>query len=272
MKDLNKLCIHTITTKSLSFTEACNAYSRRNIQGITIWRDAVENIPAAEVRKILEDHNLNLVSYCRGGFFPDPDSSKRKLAIGDNLKMIEEAEAIKAPLIVLVCGAHPGQSLEVSRDQIRKGIEAILPASSDAGIKLAIEPLHPMYADERSAINTLEQANELTEEFNSPFLGVALDVYHVWWDPDLKNQIMRCGKSKNLFAFHICDWLTPTVHFLLDRGLMGEGCINIKQIRSWVEEAGFDGFHEVEIFSERWWGINQKEFLDKIINSYKIYA
>lgn len=272
MEDLHKLCVHTITTKPLAFKDACRAFSERNIPGITIWRDAIENIAPFEVKATLKDHNLHLISYCRGGFFPHPDKSKRQLAIVDNIKMIEEAESIEAPMIVLVCGSHPGQSLETSRKQIREGIEAILPDAEKAGIKLAIEPLHPMYADERSAINTMNQANELAEEINSPCLGVAVDVYHLWWDPSLKKEIMRCGKNQHLFALHVCDWLTPTKHFLLDRGLMGEGCINIKQIRSWAEEAGYNGFYEVEIFSERWWAEDQEVFLDKIVDAYEMYV
>jgi sugar phosphate isomerase/epimerase len=182
--------------------------------------------------------------------------------------MILEAAEIGAPLIVLVCGAHPGQSLEDSRKQIKDGIEETLALAEKHNIKLAIEPLHPMYADDRSAINTLEQANDMAEDINSPFVGVAVDVYHLWWDPDLRTQIIRCGKNNNLLAFHICDWLTPTRHLLLDRGLMGDGCINIKQIRGWVEEAGFDGFNEVEIFSESWWSEDQGKFIDKIVQAY----
>lgn len=269
MKDLQKLSVHTITTKPLGFAEACRAYGERGIGGITIWRDAVSHIHPAEVRALLEKNSLQLVAYCRGGFFPDPDPSRRKLTIEDNLKMIEEAAALEAPLIVLVCGSHPGQSLEASRAQIREGIEALLPAAGQAGIRLAIEPLHPMYADDRSAINTLKQANDMAEAIGAPELGVAVDVYHVWWDPSLKEQIFRCGKNRQLFAFHMCDWLTPTSHFLLDRGLMGEGCIDIPKIRSWVEEAGFNGFHEVEIFSERWWAREQGDFLDQIVKAYR---
>ena len=125
----------------------------------------------------------------------------------------------------------------------------LLPEAKAAGVKLAIEPLHPMYADTRSAINTLAQANDMAEALNSPWVGVAVDVYHLWWDPALENEIERCGRNNNLLAFHICDWKSPTIDMLNDRGLMGEGCIPIRKIRSWVEEAGFNGFIEVEIFS-----------------------
>jgi sugar phosphate isomerase/epimerase len=125
-----------------------------------------------------------------------------------------------------------------------------------------------MYADNRSAINTLRQANEMAEYFQSETVGVAVDIYHLWWDPDLEQEIYRCGKNNNLYAFHICDWKTPTTDFLLDRGLMGEGCIPVRQIRNWVEKAGFNGFNEVEIFSNHYWQMDQGTFLEKILDSY----
>jgi sugar phosphate isomerase/epimerase len=126
-----------------------------------------------------------------------------------------------------------------------------------------------MYADTRSAINTLAQANDMASELNSPLVGVAVDVYHLWWDPTLEQEIKRCGKNNHLFAFHICDWNVPTNDFLWDRGLMGEGCIPVRKIRGWVEETGFDGFYEVEIFSTKFWNEDQSQFLKKIITAYK---
>lgn len=268
INDLYKLCIHTITTKPLNFEDACAAYSSNGIKGITIWRDAIAQIEPSKVRNIIEKNDLTIVSYCRGGFFPHTHEKKRFEAIEDNKQMIDEAASIGAPMIVLVCGADPDQSLETSRQQIFEGITECLPLATENNIKLAIEPLHPMYADTRSAISTIEQANTLAEKINSPIVGVAVDVYHLWWDPQLKKEIERCGKNKHLFAYHICDWKSPTNHMLLDRGLMGEGCINLQEIRNWIENAGFDGFHEVEIFSEKYWSQDQNLFLKKIVNAY----
>lgn len=272
MDDLSKLCIHTITTKPLPFEVACEKYSRAGVKGLTIWQDAINGIPPSVVKKTLKKNGLQLVSYCRGGFFPNVSKDKRQEAISDNLDMIEEAAAIGAPMIVLVCGADPKQPLEISRNQIEDGIKACLPVAAKHNIKLAIEPLHPMYADERSAINTLKQANDMAEKIRSPYVGIAVDVYHLWWDPDLEKEIHRCGNNNHLFAYHVCDWKTPTTHMLLDRGLMGEGCIELKKIRSWIEKTGFDGFHEVEIFSRKYWAEDQNAFIDKIIQSYKNYA
>lgn len=217
---------------------------------------------------MLSELNLKVVSLCRGGFFPAVDKAKRQLAIDDNLKAIDEAYELDAPLVVLVCGADPGQPLEESRKQIQEGIAQCIDHAKQADVKLAIEPLHPMYAGDRSAINTLAQANDMAEALQSPQVGIAVDVYHLWWDNDLENQVKRCGRNGNLSAFHICDWKTPTLDMLNDRGLMGEGCIDIKKIRGWVEEAGFDGYNEVEIFSTIYWQQDQQQFLQKITDAY----
>jgi sugar phosphate isomerase/epimerase len=162
--------------------------------------------------------------------------------------------------------------LTEARRQIQDGIATLLPECAAAGVKLAIEPLHPMYADSRSAINTLGQANDMCEALASPQVGVAVDVYHLWWDPALEAEIARCGRLGKLLAYHVCDWRTPTEDLLLDRGLMGEGCIPLRQIRAWVEATGFRGFNEVEIFSNRHWSANQDEFLAKIVHAYRAHV
>jgi sugar phosphate isomerase/epimerase len=269
LTDLSQLCIHTITTKPWSIEEAAKKYSAEGVKGITVWRDALVNRNIKQTGQLLRDHGLNIVSLCRGGFFPNKEKEKRKPAIEDNLKAIEEASELGTQLIVLVCGADPTQSLEDSRKQIQDGIQTILPQAKAAGVKLDIEPLHPMYADTRSAINTLAQANDMAEQINSSYVGVAVDVYHLWWDPSLEQEIKRCGENDHLFAFHICDWNSPTVDILLDRGLMGDGCIPVNKIRLWVEATGFNGFYEVEIFSNKYWQQDQSQFLKKIIKAYK---
>lgn len=272
INDLSKLCLHTITTKPWAIEQSAEEFGNAGVSGISVWRDTLENRNITKTGNLLRANGLEIVSLVRGGFFPSTDAIKRKEALNNNRLAIDEAEALDCPMLVLVCGADPAISLNKSRDQIRQGIEAILPYAENANVKLAIEPLHPMYADTRSGINTMEQANDMAEYFKSDYVGVAVDVYHLWWDPHLKNEIYRCGKNKNLFAFHICDWLSPTVDMLNDRGLMGEGCINVKEIRGWVEDAGFNGFHEVEIFSSRYWKQDQSVFLNEIINAYKKFG
>ncbi len=269
LTDLSGLCIHSITTKPWKIEEAARNYSAAGVKGITVWRDALDGRNIKQTGRVLRESGLTIVSLCRGGFFPYKDPGKRQQAIDENKKAIEEAAELGTSMLVMVCGADPSQSLEESRKQIRDGIATIVPDAAAAGVKLTIEPLHPMYADTRSAINTLAQANDMAEELNSPSVAVAVDVYHLWWDPSLEKEIKRCGENGNLAAFHICDWSVPTTDILFDRGLMGEGCIPVKQIRSWVEAAGFTGFNEVEIFSNSYWKNDQSEFLKKIINAYK---
>jgi sugar phosphate isomerase/epimerase len=268
LKDFSRLCLHTMTTKPWAVDDCIKNYASTGIHGITIWRNVLENKNLRDIKKLLGDFNMQVVSLCRGGFFPSVNAGKRQMAIDDNLYAIEQAAAVGAPLIVLVCGADKDQSLNKSRDQIMEGIARILPAAQNAGIRLAIEPLHPMYAGDRSAVNTIKQANIMADSIHSKWLGVAVDVYHLWWDPDLKTEISRCASQEHLFAFHMCDWKVPTVDFLNDRGLMGEGCINIREIRSWIEAAGFNGYNEVEIFSNIYWAIDQYEYLEKIKTAY----
>lgn len=269
LSDLSRLCIHTITTKPWAIETAAEKFSRAGVKGITVWRDTLAGRDIARTGQLLRDHGLAIVSLCRGGFFPAAIAADRAKAIDDNRRAIAEAHALGAPLIVLVCGAVPGQPLAESRRQILDGIAALLPDCQAAGVKLAIEPLHPMYADARSAVNTLGQANDMVEQLASPWVGVAADVYHLWWDPALETEIARCGRLQALFAFHVCDWRTPTIDLLNDRGLMGEGCIPLRQIRSWVEAAGFRGFNEVEVFSTRLWAMDQDDYLGKIVQAYK---
>jgi sugar phosphate isomerase/epimerase len=171
-------------------------------------------------------------------------------------------------MIVLVVGAVPGISLADARKQVAEGMAAMLPQAEAAGVKLAIEPLHPMYAADRSCINRMAEARWVCEQLQHPLVGIAVDVYHVWWDPDLEMEIARAGEMKTLFGYHVCDWRANTRHLLTDRGLMGEGCIDLLTIRGWVEEAGFRGYNEVEIFSEEYWAMDQQAYLEKICRAY----
>ena len=269
LTDLSRLCVHTITTRPWSIEQMTERFAAAGVKGITVWRQALEGRDVARVGQVLRAAGLEVVSLCRGGFFPAADAAGRQAAIEDNLQAIDEAQALGTNLIVLVCGAVPGQPLDESRRYIADGIAALLDRAEQADVRLAVEPLHPMYADSRSAINTLRQANDMCDLVDSPRVGVVVDVYHLWWDPELKDQIERCGNAGRLWAFHVCDWRTPTEDLLNDRGLMGEGCIDIRQIRGWVEENSFrDGFVEVEIFSNRYWSMDQGEFLELIKDAF----
>ena len=268
LNDLSRMCIHTITLKPWDIDRAAQKFSEVGAGGITVWRDALAGRNIRQTGNMLRQKNLEIVSLCRGGFFPAANAEGRANAVKENIRAIEEAAELGAPLLVLVCGAVAGQALSVSRQRITEGIEACVAAAEKNGVVLAIEPLHPMYAGDRSAINTLRQANDVAEYFHSKWVGVAVDVYHLWWDPELKEQIGGCAEHDNLSAFHICDWKVPTTDMLNDRGIMGEGCINVREIRGWVEEAGFNGFNEVEIFSTQHWQEDQDKYLNRIVNAY----
>ena len=266
LTDTSRLCVHTMTTKPLSLKEALPAYEAAGVKGITVWRDHIEPYGAKEAGKMLRDSGLEVVSLCRGGFFPATAGMAREQARTDNRKIIDEAAEIGAPLVVLVCGAIPDLDLQTQRQQIAEGIHAIVPHAKAAGVRLAIEPLHPMYAADRSAVSTMDQANNMILMLGSEQVGLAVDVYHVWWDHFLKAEIERA--TGTIFAFHVCDWRVPTRNLLTDRAMMGDGCIRINEIRGWVEKAGFKGFIEVEIFSDDLWAMDQERLLKRIKNAY----
>jgi sugar phosphate isomerase/epimerase len=266
LDNFSRLCIHTMTTKPLSLPEAVSLYCEEGVPGITVWRQHLAPQGVAESARILSESGLRVVSLCRGGFFPATTPEGRRLAIDDNRRAIDEAAAIGAPLIVLVCGAVPGMPLAEARRHILEGIAAVLPEAAAAGVKLSIEPLHPMYAGDRSAVNTLAQANAMVAQLASPWAGVTVDVYHLWWDPNLEQDIRSAANT--IFSFHVCDWRTPTRDLLNDRGLMGEGCIPLREIRDWVESTGYAGPIEVEIFSDEFWACDQREYLKKIKQAY----
>lgn len=268
LTDYKRLCLHTMTTRPLSLEQAIEAYTSAGIPGITVWRHHFEEMGAEEAGRMLHDSGLQVVSLCRGGFFPAKSARGREEARDENRRIIDEAAAVGAPLVVLVCGAVPGMPLAEARHQITDSISAILPHAAAAEVKLSIEPLHPMFADDRSAVNTLEQANNMVTTLKSPWLGVTVDVYHCWWDPMLKSEIARAGNR--IFSFHVCDWRTPTRDLLNDRGVMGEGCIDLRTIRGWVEETGFFGPIEVEIFSEEYWQWDQKAYIEHLKRAWLV--
>ncbi|MES2633921.1 MAG: sugar phosphate isomerase/epimerase family protein [Pseudomonadota bacterium] len=257
--------------------EACAA---RGIRAISPWRDQVAAAGLAHVSRLVKQHGLDLSGYCRGGMFPAVGADALKAARDDNRRAVDEARELNAKCLVLVVGALPGalagkalhKDIALSRSQVSDGIADLLEYAKTANMPLAIEPLHPMYAADRACINTMEQALDVCDALDpgkTGALGVAVDVYHVWWDPKLQQQIERAG-SKRLMAFHVCDWLTPTTDLLNDRGMMGDGVIDIARIRGWVEAQGFEGYGEVEIFSTgNWWQKDYLQTLDTCIERHR---
>lgn len=282
------LSINTATVRKsngmdLPLPKIIEACVERGMGAISPWRDQVTAAGLSVVSKLVKSHGLKLSGYCRGGMFPAVDSQATQAAELDNRMAVDEACELNAQCLVLVVGGLPGaldgkaahKDIARSRHQVHDGIAQLLSYAKSCHMPLAIEPLHPMYAADRACINTLEQALDVCDALDpdqSGALGVAVDVYHVWWDPKLQQQIERAGKSR-LLAFHVCDWLTPTTDMLNDRGMMGDGVIDIPKIRGWVEAQGFSGFSEVEIFSTgNWWQRDHSHVLDTCIARHKSFV
>lgn len=255
------LSINTATTRrQWNLEQAASNYARLGVAGIAPWRDQVEECGLKRAAQVIRDSGLSVTGLCRGGMFPAADPAAREAAIEDNRRAIAQAHELSAACLVLVCGGLPAGSRDLlgARHMVLDGISRILPEAREAGVKLAIEPLHPMYAADRNCINTMAQANALCREIEpgseaaEPSLGIAMDIYHVWWDPNLRDEIEHIEPGR-LHAFHICDWLVPTKDLLNDRGMMGDGVADLSRIAEWVRNHGFSGLPEVEIFSDYWW-------------------
>ncbi|TWU09814.1 sugar phosphate isomerase/epimerase family protein [Allorhodopirellula heiligendammensis] len=264
----DRLAIHTITTKAWPLEVALERYAAAGIGGVSIWVEAIEGMSATAASRAVQASGLQVPALVRGGFFCDSDSRVREQRIDHNRTLIETAAELSAEMLVLVVGATPGESLDRQRGWVQDGIEALIDDAKAANVRLAIEPLHPMYAADKSCINRLTEAREICESIRQPILGIAVDVYHVWWDPNLQREIQLIGANEALFAFHLCDWRVPTRDLLNDRALMGDGCIDIKGFRHMMDAAGFAGWNEVEIFSDEHWSRDQQTFLDEIIDRY----
>jgi sugar phosphate isomerase/epimerase len=254
--------------------EAVEACAKLGIKAIDPWRDQVAKFGLENSAQAIKDNGMRVTGYCRGGMFTHADAKGRAAAIDDNKRAIDEAKALGAECLVLVVGGVPQGSNDIAgaRTQVAEGINAVLDHARGAKMPLAIEPLHPMYAADRACVNTLKQALDLAGQI-APDVGVAIDVYHVWWEPGLAEQIARAGAEKRIFAHHICDWLVPTKDMLLDRGMMGDGVIDLKGFRRMIEAAGYFGPQEVEIFSAGdWWKRPGEEVLKTCIERYNKFC
>lgn len=249
-----RLAMNQATTREKwSLAQAIEGYARHGIRGISIWREGLVEIGLAESKRRLDDHGFTVTGLARGGYFPSSDPARRQATLDDNRRAIDQAAAVGARCLIIIAGGLPDGSrdLEGARRQIVEGLAELLPHARAAGVPLGIEPLHPMAAADRGCINTLAHANELCDTLG-PGLGIVVDVYHVWWDPNLEAQIARA--RGRILAFHLSDWLVPTTDLAADRGMMGDGVIDLARLHEWVRAAGYDGFNEVEIFSAlNWW-------------------
>jgi len=274
------LSLNTATVrKQGDLAQIIDACARHGIRAIDPWRDQVAAIGLDRAARAVRDAGLELSGYCRGGMFT-ADAAHRIEARDDNRRAVDEASTLGAPCIVLVVGGLPQYSrpgsvaskdIVAARVQVEDAIAEMLEYAREARIALAIEPLHPAYAADRACVNTTRQALDICDRLDpqrSGALGVALDVYHIWWDPELLPQICRADRDR-LLAFHVCDWLVPTKDLLNDRGMMGDGVIDIRSVRRAVEAQGFAGYSEIEIFSNDWWGRPIDEVLQTCIERHR---
>jgi sugar phosphate isomerase/epimerase len=258
------LSLNTATVrKQGDFVQIIEACARHGIRAIDPWRDQVAAVGLDRAVRAVREAGLELSGYCRGGMFTS-DAARRIEVRDDNRRAVDEAQALGAPCIVLVVGGLPQYSragsaasrdIAGARAQVEDAIAEMMEYAREAQMPLAIEPLHPAYAADRACVNTTKQALDICDRLDpgrTGALGVALDVYHIWWDPEVLPQIRRAGRDR-LLAFHVCDWLVPTKDILNDRGMMGDGVIDIKSLRAAVEAEGFASYSEIEIFSEAWW-------------------
>jgi sugar phosphate isomerase/epimerase len=252
----SRLSINLATVREQwDLRQAVDACARLGIAAVDPWRDQVAAIGLDSSVRAIKDAGMKVSGYCRGGMFPAADQAGRQAAIDDNKRAIDEASTLGAECLVLVVGGLPKGSRDIAaaRHMVEDGIGAVLPYARAHNMPLAVEPLHPMYAADRACVNTLAQALDICDTLGDG-VGVAIDVYHVWWDPDLAAQIARAGAGKRILACHICDWLVPTRDLLLDRGMIGDGVIDLADFGATIEKAGYRGYVEVEIFSAtNWW-------------------
>ena len=271
--------------------QAVAAAARHDFAGVAPWRDMVQETGLAEAARILMGSGLRVTGYCRGGLFAATGPDRLSAAIDDNRRIIDEAAAIGAECVVMIGGglAAGSRDLPAARKLFIEGLAAVLPHARACTMPLALEPLHPMYAADRGCITTLKEMLDIADALGTgggnggggdggatdgtgkygpgnDGLGIAIDTYHVWWDPELAPQIARAGRR--IIAHHICDWLVPTKDLLNDRGMMGDGVIDFPAIRAMVEAAGYRGIQEVEIFSEDWWGRSGDEVLATAIDRF----
>ena len=274
------LSINTATVRKqgnlITIIEAC---ARHGIRAISPWRNQVAEVGLDRAVQAVRDAGLELSGYCRGGMFPS-DGTRRDEVRADNRRALDEAKALGTSCLVLVVGglpqysrpgSAPSKDLASAHAMVEDGIAQLLEYARTAQMPLALEPLHPMYAADRACVNTIAQALDICDRLDpehSGMLGVAVDLYHTWWDHAWMAQVERAGRVR-LLAFHVCDWLVPTTDMLNDRGMMGDGVIDVPRFRAAVEDRGFSGHVEVEIFSERWWSLPMDEVLTTCINRFR---
>jgi sugar phosphate isomerase/epimerase len=267
------LSLNQATTRNWATAEVIRGCAETGIPGIGLWRDAVAETGAARTARLARAAGLTVTSLCRGGFLTAAEPAARAAALADNRRAIEEADSVGAPVLALVCGGLPAGSrdLPAARRQVADGIAELVPHAARYGVRLAIEPMHPMFCSDRSVVSTVAQAVAMAAPFPPGQVGIMVDSYHVWWDPGVAAAIAAAGPR--LFGYQVSDWVTPlSGDVLLARGHLGDGCIDFRWLGGVMREAGYWGWTEVEIFNEHVWATPGRQTLRTVVATYLRHA
>ncbi|WP_432149094.1 sugar phosphate isomerase/epimerase family protein [Streptomyces sp. bgisy029] len=272
---LSRLSLNQETVKQWSLPELAEGCVKAGIGQVGLWRAPIQAYGVERTARLLADAGLTVTSLCRGGFFTALDPAERSRALDDNRRAVDEAAAVATDTLVLVSGGLPpgSRDLHGARERVADALAELGPYAAERGVRLAIEPLHPMFASDRCVVSTLAQALDLAERFPAEQVGVVVDTYHVWWDDQAPAQIARAGAGGRIHSFQLADWITPLpAGVLLGRGQLGDGSVDFRAFRTQVEAAGFDGPIEVEIFNEALWAREGAEVLAEVAERYLQHA
>lgn len=262
--DLSRFSINQMTVRQLSLPELVDACRELGIGHVGLWREPVQSYGVEETAKLVRDAGLTVTTLCRGGFFTAIDPDERAAALDDNRRAVDEAAALGTDTLVLVSGGLPAGSKDLhgARERIADALAVLSPYAEEHGVRLAIEPLHPMFASDRCVVSTLAQALDLAERFPAQQVGVTVDTYHIWWDDNAPAQIARAGAGGRIHTFQLADWTTPLPEGVLTgRGQIGDGSIDMREWQGHVEAAGYTGAIEVELFNDALWARDGREVL-----------
>ena len=266
MADLKRLSLNQATVQNWSVQQASEGCARHGIPGIALWRHKISEVGLPFSVRAVRDAGLHVTSVCRGGMFVAPTATVRAERIEDNRRAVDEAAELHADSLVMVVGASPEVPLADARTMVADGLAALLPYARERKVHIGLEPLHPMYAGDRSVLNTIDQALAMAAPYTADEVGLILDTYHFWWDPYAFDQIAR--SAGRIFGFHVCDWLVPTPDMLLGRGVMGDGVIDNRAFRAAVDTAGYTGLIEVEVFNQDLWNMPGDDVLQKVVDRF----
>ena len=271
MSDFSRLSINSATAKKWTLAQVVEGCVNAGIPSIGPWRDRVEEAGLDKAARLIKDAGLRVSSLCRGGFLTAPDAEGQAAALADNRAAILEAVALDTrELFLVVGGLAPGEKdVVAARQRVADRLADLVPFAEEHGVRLVLEPLHPMYAADRALISTLGQALDLAAPFDASAVGVAVDTFHVWWDPELKAQIERAGRENRIASYQVCDFNMPiAADPLLSRGYMGDGVVDFATIGTWVRDAGYTGDIEVEIFNQGIWDTDGNTVLATVKERY----